>query len=221
MDYRLVKQFLNNAVDAFFNFFYKIGDFFTVCADLFWAFLDIWYMFFSFFGNLIQYVYYLNLFIIDKLSMSGNPVFFWRKSYDSKTVAPQMAYKKGGISPIPRKYGGGVGSAPSSVSPSAGLSAGSKKISMPKVKAPTIQSAAPADKLGSYRPSSNKTNVFKVILSAVYEFFIIIKEGFAKFFKSIGLFFSGRMKPVKADSPAGRKSLIDDYMKEYEKKKSR
>jgi len=35
MDYRLVKQFSNSAIDSFFNFFYKIWDFFKVLIDLF------------------------------------------------------------------------------------------------------------------------------------------------------------------------------------------
>jgi hypothetical protein len=222
MDYRLVKQFLNKAVDAFFNFFYKIGDFFVVITELFWAFVDIWYQFFSFFGNLAQYVYYLNLYLIDRISMSNHPIFFWRKSYDSRTNAPKMAYQKGGVTRIPKKYGGGIMNSDASLI-SRSSSNTTVKISKPQIK-PVSSISKPTfsdKKMGSYRPSSEKKNILKTILNGIAEFFIIVKEGVVKFFKKIGSFFSGKLEPVKADNSAGRKSLIDDYMKEYEKKKNR
>lgn len=215
MDYRLVKQFWNNAVDSFFNFFYKMSDFFVVFLDLGWAFFDIWYQFFAIFGNIFLYFYYLLLFILDKLSMSRAPIFFWRRTYSRKTAMPKKAYNKkssGTIVP-PNFRTSGYSSGSSSKTASVSASPSSSTAFKPKSSSPRPSSFGGGR---SKRRESRVLLLFKKIGSFFAGFFSSIASGLGRFVNV----FLDKLKPVKDDVPAGRKSLIDDYMKEYERKKN-
>lgn len=210
MDYRLVKQFLNHAIDAFFNFFYKISDFVVVFLDLGWAFFDIWYQFFAIFGNLILYVYYLILFILDKLSVSSAPIFFWRKSYSRKTTLPKKAYSKNFSNPIPAMYK----TSPTVKAATTTVTAASESVKSAKEN--VVSTFKPKSGKRSSRKESKVKIIFMKMMSS-------IGEGFRSFGSKLYRFwvkFLDKLKPVKDDVPAGRKSLIDDYMKEYERKKN-
>ena len=207
MDYRLVKQFSNNAADNFFNFFYKMVDFGMVVVDVFWAFLDIWYHFFMIFINLWLYLYYFFLYIIDRLSMTG---LFAHKSSARGGFHGTAAYTPGAFVPHNPMYGKiELPSAPRIIS--APKSSG-------KVKAAASAVASVASVVRPKRPSGAKGSFFRDIAGAVELFFFRIFRAIKKLFLRMTDLIVSKLKPVK-EEPVQGKSLIDEYMKEYERKK--
>jgi hypothetical protein len=195
MDYRLVKQFSNNAIDNFFNFFYKIADFVMVVVDMFWAFVDIWYQFFMIFINSWLYIYYLTLFAIDKLTMSK--MFFRRRS--SRHAMPGSAiYQTRIVLPVHPMYG---------------------RVEIPKpaqAAAQAVQSAAAIS--AKSVTGAMKKNVTKDAGESLVLFYTRLARGVSNFFKRIAAFFK-ELRPVRDETPEKKKSLIDEYMREYERKK--
>jgi hypothetical protein len=195
MKYGMVRQFSNNAIDNFFSFFYKIVDFGKVLIDLLFSFLEIWATFFSIFYNIFMYIYYFFLFIIEAITQSG--IFLWGKSTKT-SKAPTISIPTGPI-PIPSMYGG-------------------------RKAAETISSVAVSAKtaLSSIRPSSMQK---KSIAVKIIEFFTDIFDGIRNFFLNIASgiinIFNKNIKPIKESEKDNTKakSLIDEYMKEYEQKK--
>lgn len=207
MDYRLVKQFSNNAVDNFFNFFYKIVDFGMVLVDVFWAFLDIWYCFFMIFANVWLYLYYFTLFCLDKLTMSG---LFSRGMGAKGGNIGSKAYSPDAFVPHNPMFG---------------------KIELPNApviapKSPgkiTAAAAAVTEKVASAASRPQAAKGKKLSAKDVFEPFVLF---FSRIWRSIKRFFSRvaevlilKLKPVREEQPQGSTSLIDEYMREYKKKK--
>ncbi|MDA3900120.1 MAG: hypothetical protein PF637_06325 [Spirochaetes bacterium] len=201
MDYRLVKQFLNDAIDNFFNFFYKLVDFGKVIIDVFWAFMDIWYNFFMFFLNILLYFYYLLLFFIDRMTMSSAPIFFWRKAGTATRQDFQRAYNRNLVIPVSGVYGKRSSGSSVASAVSSGVSG----------------AAASSVAAGKYSARPNFIFRFLAFLGRmIVAFFVAIGSMFA----AIGRFFTSRLVPVK-EKPVGRKNLVEDYLKQYDSRKMR
>ncbi len=207
MKYSMVRQFSNASIDNIFTFFFKIVDFGKVMNEAFWAFLEIWIAFFLIFYNAIMYVYYLFLFVIDySADESKGSYISFRRRKPGISHAPAISISKG-PNPIPSMYGQKAGAATSMVSKSIRTAASS-------IKPAPVSSTA-------------KKQWGKTILEGLSDFFSTIAGFFSRPFNAVGQFFGTRMKPVRAEdmpSQHGRtkvqgKSLIDEYIKEYEKKK--
>lgn len=198
MDYRLVKQFSNNSIDSFFNFFYKMVDFLKVLIDLFWAFMDIWYQFFMIFINAWLYVYYLGMFIIDKLTLAG---LFARRA-DARHSLPGANVAMGRPSPM----FGRIVSAP--VKPA---------VSVAKAAVAVTQTVA-TPRAAKVSTGARKS-ITKEALKGVIDIFRRIFNIIARKIQRIVEFLSFRMRPTREESPSEKKSIIDDYMREYSKKK--
>lgn len=223
MDYRLVKQFSNNAVDGFFNFFYKISDFFTIMIDCLWAFYDIWYTFVMIFVNLFFYAYYFFLYVIDRLTMSRSSVFFWRRTFsDSGARKIAAAYSRDTYNPVSRMYGSVSSAASNTVSTvssaaSAGASASVAKMAS-AASAVTSTVSKPLPSMGR-RPEGAKKNFFKEFGEGFINFFEKLWKKISNFGEWFNKAVLSKLKPVRDEEPQGRKSLVESYVKEYEKKK--
>ncbi|MCX7677963.1 MAG: hypothetical protein N2316_01970 [Spirochaetes bacterium] len=205
MNYTLVKQFANNAIDNFFNFFYKWVDFFKLLAEVFFAFLDIWVTFFQIFSNLYLYIYYLFLFVIDKSSQSGFLFFFRRRIPKRVPYMPSKVYVRDIYNPIPSIYGKKTSNAP--IKPAATPSQTVKE---------TI--SATVQKL-SNRPSGIKTPLSRKFLEILQEFFAAIKRVITSPVRTVAEYIVRKFKLRPIEEPAGSRRLIDEYMKEYESKR--
>lgn len=205
MKYSLVRQFSNNMIDNFFKFFYKIADFARLWIDVFWAFFAIWEAFFLIFYNIFMYIYYLFLFIIDKSTESQSTVYFWRRLPKRVPFTPSRVYVKDSPNPIPGLYG-------------------SQAAEMLSKAGSTIASAASRTVSGSAeRLKGSASGARGSIVKKILEFFGNIIGSIAGLFtgvrKSVGETIARRMKPVPEEAVQGGGSLIDQYMREYEKKK--
>jgi hypothetical protein len=198
MNYTVVKQFYNNSIDNFYNFFYKIIDFAKVLVEVFWAFYEIWEAFFLIFFNLIMYLYYIILFIIDRSTESRWTIFFWRRLPRRVAYTPSKVFVKDAYNPVPAMYGG--------TSPTSARVAPVAK-SMVTDAIQQLRSA----------PSGARVSISRKILEFLGSLFSTAGAFILWPIKRIGTFLSERMKPVR-EQPEG-KSLIDEYLKEYEKKK--
>jgi hypothetical protein len=205
MKYSMVKQFSNSAIDNAYNFIFKIVDFAKVFYEMLWAFLEIWIAFFLIFYNAFMYLYYLLLFFLDRGVESNTSLYFSRKIPRRFSRAPSVGVTVD-ANPIPAMYGGRSLSAPSLASRSSGPS-------------------SPAQ-LTSLRPSPSgagaKRNILKSFLEFFPAFFGTLKDLVVRPVQAFVNFFETRMKPVREDeAETASKSLIDEYMKEYERKKNR
>jgi hypothetical protein len=208
MDYRLVKQYLNDAIDNFFNFFYKIADFGKVLIDTGLSFYDIWYNFVMFFVNLFLYVYFLLLYAIDRMSMSDTPLFFWRRKGTSTRRDFQRAYNRNMINPVSGMY-----AKPTGKSVTTPISSGTSQNSSTKASSGNVQSSSASSVVAAR--VTVKTNLFSRFFSAIGNIIAGIFIGIFTLFKNLWEFLISKLKPVK-EQPVGRKNLIDDYMKQYE-----
>lgn len=207
MDYRLVRQYANNSIDNIFNFFYKITDFFTVMIDCLWAFYDIWYCFAMIFINFFSYLYFMLLYVIDKATFSRASVLFWRKTFaDSGVRKITAAYSREHHNPVSGMYGRASGAAAKTVSSVAGA------VSSARITSPVS---------AIRRPEGAKKN----ILRELGEFFANFFSRFFRKCREFGEWFKktvlSKLNPVREDEPQGRKSLVDSYMKDYQKSKRR
>ena len=205
MNYRLVRQFSINASDNFFNFFYKIVDFFKMLVEVWWAFYDIWEAFFLVFFNLFMYVYYLVIFIIDKLTESEASLFFWRRLPTSVPYKPGRVYIKDLHNPIPESYG-----RQTAVAVSQGVATA--------VSAAKESIAAPLTSVRK-QAAGARGSILKKFLEIISSVIGAVWSAISFPFRKIGDAPSGRMKPVPREEPAGSKSLIDEYLKEYEERR--
>ncbi len=205
MNYSLVKQFANNSIDNFFNFFYKWVDFFKVLVEMVLAFVDIWVTFFQIFYNAYLYVYYLLLFGIDKSAESSGGLRFWRKIPKRVAYSPSKVYVREISNPVPGMYGKKTAEAAQTAA---------------KASTQTVKDTMTATvKKFSTRPRGVKTDRMKKTL----EFFAAIVKSIKNFImapvRSVAEFIVKKMKPVRSEEPAGSKSLIDEYMREYEQRR--
>lgn len=216
MKYSMVKQFSNAAIDNAYTFIFKIVDFGKILNELFWGFLEIWIAFFGIFYNFFMYFYYIFLFIIDRGSESSGPAIRTRRKSQRISKIPTVTLDKT-PSIIPAMY---------RVSSSAGTTGKAISSSVENVTTKTAETVqrvlapvkTPPPGTGSKKP------ILKSTLEFIVEFFITVKDILTKPFIFISDFFARRLTPVKeADQkkaePARKISLIDQYMKEYEKKK--
>ncbi len=204
MNYSLVKQFANNAIDNFFNFFYKWVDFFKLLLEVLLSFLDIWVTFFQIFSNAYMYVYYLILFFIDKSTQSSSGFFFWRRIPKRVAYTPSRVYIKEIHNPIPGMYG----------RKAAEVTVKTASASTQAVKE-TV--SATIQKFGN-RPSGAKTDRFKKMMQFFSELFGSIKKFITAPVRTVAEFIVRKMNPPREEEPAGNKRLIDEYMREYERK---
>jgi hypothetical protein len=208
MKYTMVKQFSNAALDNAFKFVYKIIDFFKVLYEALWAFIEIWATFFSIFGNMFLYVYYLMLFLIDRGADEGGALAFWKRRKTSISKTPNISLTSDS-NPIPAMY---------RTSKSSSTSAPSMATASPSS---AISGSSSARFTGG--STGGKRSIFKTIGEAVANFFVAIGKGIAAPFKAIILFFDNKLKPVKEgsdDQQSSKKSLIEEYLKEYEQGKN-
>jgi hypothetical protein len=204
MKYTMVRQFSNAAIDNIFSFFFKFVDFFKVLYEAFWAFLEIWIAFFLIFSNVFMYIYYLILFLIDRGSETGIPMVRVRRVSVIPSTAPSVRLSSG-ANPVPAMYGGARAAASS-----AGAAISS-----------TVSSAMPSLR-STPSGTGAKRQVIKTILEGLADFFSalwnIIKipaRWIAGLFGRIG---ESREKVKGEERP---KSLIDEYLREYEQKKKK
>jgi len=217
VDYRLVKQYLNDAVDNFFKFFYKTVDFGKATIDWLLAFWDIWYNFFMFFINVWLYLYYLVLFFLDKYTMSSSSIAIWRKQYTM--VAPRLkkAYNRNTVNPVSGAYG--------KIAKSAAVSIGTSARTLTKTVTGTISdgasAAAGAAESAAAKTAKTSVNLGKGFSDGAKAFGGFFASIFIAIFNAIKRFFSfigSHLTPVK-EQPVGRRNLIESYMREYEGKK--
>jgi hypothetical protein len=201
MNYSLVRQFANNSIDNFFNFFYKWVDFFKVLLELVLAFTDIWVTFFQIFSNAYLYVYYLLLFGVDKSTQSSSGFRFWRRLPKRVAYVPSKVYTRDIHNPVPGMYSKQAGAAT--------VSGG---------QAVKDSLSATVQKFGN-RPKGVKTDRMKKILEFFAELFKTIKTFVTAPVRSVAEFIVRKMRPVREEQPAGNKSLIDEYMREYEQRR--
>jgi len=211
MKYTIVKQFSNQAIDNMYNFIFKIVDFGKLSYEAFWGFLEIWIAFYLILYNFIMYFVYIFLFMLDRgADESRSTLVFWKKSSGRMSTTPNVKITKSSFNPVPKMYGGsGTISKPVKSSIEAVASVTKDTISSIKTSAPK---------------SGLKKNWLKIILESIANFFIVLGEIILKPFKAFINFFEDKMKPVKeGDSKKApqRESLIDSYLKEYEKSKKK
>ncbi len=204
MKYSMVKQFWNQAIDNIFTFFYKIGDFGKVFLDFILSFIEIWMAFFSIFFNIFMYIYYLLLFILDNLTQSR---------FSIRKPGPTTAFARERISaerriPIRR---------PAIKTTARSASSRVKRVS------PALASSS--TRAFRSNPRSGKKKISKSILEGVDEALRSFGRVLAAPFKAIASavidFFN---KPRRSERGSGgeqgdSRSLIDEYMEEYEKKR--
>lgn len=216
MKYSMVRQFSNAAIDNAFSFVFKIVDFGKLMVEVFWAFVDIWVAFFLIFINMFMYIYYFFLFLIDRGSESAPPSpLSGRQKFQKKSKIPTFSITSG-PNPIPAMY---------RVTQKAAGSAKTFTDTVEKSASATVETVQKA--LPALKPSGggSKINIVKSVLDFIVDFFKAIKDIVTKPFIIIADFLSGRLKPVKESeaksSEGGKTSLIDEYMKEYEKNRRR
>lgn len=207
MKYSMVKQFSNAAIDNVFKFVFKIVDFGKLMIDVFWAFFDIWYSFFMIFYNMFLYVYYIFLFLLDMGTESQPRFLFWRRGNVRLMRTPKIT-----IQDLPNPVSGRYGSSVVKVSSAASttVSAVSAAVkSMPSM--PSMQMKPGA--------SGARINYTKKGLEAIEIIFTGIKKAILKPFRLIASFFETKARAEEEKGTAKSKSLIDEYMKEYEQKR--
>ncbi|HQO39088.1 MAG TPA: hypothetical protein PK986_01340 [Spirochaetota bacterium] len=218
MKYSMVRQFSNASIDNIFIFFWKIVDFGKLLIEVWWGFYDIIAAFFLIFYNFFMYIYYLFLFIIDRGSESGGPVTMATRSRSTaKSKIPSVLIDKT-PTPIPAMF---RTKSPSTISSSTANLAST-------ITAKTSESVQAALKPVKSSPSGTgaKSSFFKSMLEFLADIFITIKDFIVKpavYFKE---FLSGKLTPVretdqKTNETSGKGSLIDDYLKEYEKQRKK
>lgn len=230
MKYSMVKQFSNNSVDNAYNFIFKWVDFGKTLVESFWAFVDIWVAFFLIFYNMIMYVYYLFLYAIDKGSES-TPGYF-RKTRFGVSSAPRVSITDG-PNPIPAMYRTSATSVKSTAVKTATTTAkAAKAASAAAIKtkerassAITKTTSAAVDVI-SMKPNikgKGKTPIIKTVLEFLQDFFASLWNVIKMPFKFIAKLIEPKPKATDEDKQKKQKgiSLIDEYMKEYERRRNK
>ncbi|TAL31026.1 MAG: hypothetical protein EPN93_18555 [Spirochaetes bacterium] len=219
MKYLLVRQFYNNSIDNFFNFFNRIVDFGKLLVETFLVFMDIWYQFFMIFINIFRYFYYLVLFGIDKSTESRSTIIFWRKLPERNPFQPGRVFTREIHNPIPAAYGRHAAAAVSQ-----GATVAVSGIRGIRGTVGTVASAASSvtsagGKLLKPSAGAAKRSFGKGFLQFFADLASGIKTFFMKPARLIADTVMRRMKPVKDEEPGVAGSLIEQYLKEYEKKR--
>ncbi len=201
MKYTVVKQFSNGVIDNVFAFIFKWVDCGKMFVEFLLSFIEIWIAFFLIFYNAFMYVYYLFLFFIDRGTETSPSMFRIRGTYAGSSSIPKFEVTRG-PSTVPPMYGAGktVASAPS-------------KAAEATAQAFTNLRSSPS--LGI------KGSFFRGLGDSIIDFFRSLGSFIAMPFKKLVLLFdrgSEKRKAREEDSDAS-KSLIDEYLKEYERKR--
>ena len=209
MKYAIVKQFYNNAIDNIFKFIFKIVDFGKILYEALWGFLEIWFSFYMIFYNFFMYFYYLILYGIDRgADESRTTVLFWKRLPRRVSSAPVLTIPKG-PNPIPAMYG----KTHAVVTQSAG-----NVLSATKSVVDTSVSSGKS----FLSSSGGKRSFFKSFGEGLLNFFGALGRIFMKPFETFTNFFNRKLKPVREEeekSDQKSRSLIDEYMKEYERRR--
>ena len=219
MKYTMVKQFSNAVIDNMFGFIFKIVDFGKIMVEVFWGFVDIWAAFFLIFYNAFMYVYYLFLFMIDRSSESGGPApYRVRRAASRRTKIPTLNLDTTPV-PIPAMY---------RVTTTAAESGKAVISSVQNVATKTTETVQQAIKPLKPSPigSGSKKPLIKTLLEFIADIFKTTWDFITKPFIAIAEFLAGKLMPVKEsdakfNEAIQKRSLIDEYMKEYEKKQKK
>jgi len=220
MKYSMVKQFSNAAIDNAFSFVFKIVDFGKILIEVFWGFMDIWIAFFGIFYNFFMYGYYILLFMIDRGSESSGPTLRSRRRSQKVSRIPSVSLDRTpSIIPSMYRVKAAAGDTGKTISASLGNATAKTADTVQKVLSPI------KDPIKSI-PKGSKKPFFKSFFEFIVDYFITVKEILTKPFILIAEFFAGKLTPVREEEkrnnePTRKISLIDQYMKEYEKQKRR
>lgn len=222
MKYTMVKQFSNAVIDNMFSFVFKIVDFGKIMVEVFWGFVDIWAAFFLIFYNAFMYVYYLFLFMIDRGSESSGPApYKIRRAASKRSKIPSVILDKT-PSPVPSMY------TVKSVASDAGKAVTSSVQSVASVAVKTTDTVQQVlTPLKPSRPGAgSKKPILKTLLEFIADIFKTVKDFITKPVMAIAEFLAGKLMPVKESDAkfseaVQKRSLIDEYMKEYEKKQKK
>lgn len=206
MRYSVVKQFSNQAIDNIFSFIFKWVDCGKMFLEFLWSFLEIWIAFFLIFYNIAMYFYYLVLFFVDRSAESSTSMFRIRGSYSTSSNIPRFDISKAPLT-VPPMYGG----AAKAVTAAAGTV-------MNKTAGAATQTLSSLKSTADY---GAKKSFMKSILSGIIDIFRALGKALILPFKKLVLLFDRGVdlrKQREGDSDKS-KSLIDEYIKEYEQKK--
>lgn len=219
MKYTMVKQFSNAVIDNMFGFVFKIVDFGKMMIEVFWSFFDIWAAFFLIFYNAFMYVYYLFLFMIDRGSESSGPVPYRARRVSSKKQRMPTVHIDKTPAPVPSMY------TIKNVASDATKAVTSSVASVAEKTTDTVQQVITP--LRSSRPGTgSKKPLLKTLLEFIADIFKTVKDFITKPIVAIAEFLAGKLMPVKESDAkfseaVQKRSLIDEYMKEYEKKQKK
>ena len=219
MKYSVVKQFSNFAIDNAYSFVFKVVDFGKILNLLFWGFVDIWAAFFGIFYNFFMYIYYLFLFMIDRGSESTGSTLIGMKKSQRVSKIPSIVDFEKTPSVVTSMYK--KKSVTSAVNP---ITTPVKQVKPVTVKTTETAPSTLAPLKASYSGKGARKSIFKTIFEFIVEYFTAVKNIIVKPFKFVANLFAKKLQPVKESEaknvePAKGGSLIDQYMKEYEKKK--
>jgi len=147
------------------------------------------------FINYWLFGYYLLLFFIDKLTMSG---LFSRKASARSIIPGVKAYRPDMVVPMNPMFG---------------------KVHIPK---PSISIPAPKVVVPVSAKSKSgvmKRNVPREAAEGLISMIRGIGRSIYRVFKNIADALGSKLKPVREEEDDHKKSLIDEYMREYERKK--
>jgi len=214
MRYTVVKQFSNGVIDNIFSFIFKWVDCGKMFVEFIWSFIEIWIAFFLIFYNAFMYVYYLFLFFIDRGAESSAGMFRLRGTYSGSSTIPKFEITR---SPgtVPPQYGSqAVTKTAEAVTKSAGAVAS-------KTAEAATQTLNAFRSGGSAAARGMKSSWIKEASSAIVDFFRFVGGLMVLPFKKLVLLFD-RGKEIRNQREAesdSSKSLIDEYIKEYEQKR--
>jgi hypothetical protein len=207
MKYTVVKQFSNGFIDNIFSFIFKWVDCGKMFLEFLLSFLEIWIAFFLIFYNAFMYVYYLFLFFIDRGTESSTGYFRLRGTYSGSSTMPKFEMSRG-PSTIPPQYGSQkVGRAAETV--------------MAKTAGAASQTITSVRSAGFGVARGVKKSTAKGFLSSLLDFFKYLGSIIAMPFKKLVLLFDrgAELRQQRASESEESKSLIDEYIKEYEQKR--
>jgi hypothetical protein len=207
MKYTVVKQFSNGVIDNFFSFIFKWADCAKMFVEFLWSFLEIWIAFFLIFYNALMYVYYILLFFIDRGTESSTGLFSLRGTHGKVSTIPKFELTKG-PSTVPGMYG------------SRAVSAAAGTITA-KTAMAASQTLASVRSAGTVASRGLKQSAIKSFFGAVLDFFKSLGRLIAAPFKKLVLMFDRgvALRNQREAESDKSKSLIDEYIKEYEQKK--
>lgn len=207
MRYTVVKQFSNGVIDNIFSFVFKWVDCGKMFVEFVWSFIEIWIAFFLIFYNALMYVYYLFLFFIDRGAESSAGMFKLRGTYSGSSTMPKFEITRS-PSTVPPQYGSQV------------VTKAAEAVASRTAEAAT-QTLNAFRSGGSAAARGMKSSRVREFLTAVVDFFKFVGGLLVLPFKKLVLLFD-RGKDIRNQREAesdSSKSLIDEYIKEYEQKR--